>query len=101
MDKEALRIAENNEIIDHIDAVRAIVARKCKRCVPDINGCMGCRFDPLSRDCIPAAIDRILYLMGQMSNDRRDVIAAGCERHSQRDARWRAIMSASRNEEKN
>ena len=93
MDKESFRIAENNEIIDHIEAVRAIVDRKCARCAPGINGCMGCTFDPLSRDCIPAAIDRILYLMGHMPNDRRDVIAAGSEKHGQREARWRAIMS--------
>ena len=94
----SLKIAENNEIIDHIEAVRAIVMRKCNRCVPDINGCMGCRFDPLSRDCIPAAIDRIIYLMGQMPNDRRDVIAVGSDHHSQREARWREIMSESRKE---
>lgn len=98
MDKESFRIAENNEIIDHIEAVRAIVDRKCARCAPGINGCMGCTFDPLSRDCIPAAIDRILDLMGRMPNDRRDVIAAGSEKHRQREARWRAIMSVSQKE---
>ena len=98
MEVESVRVAENNEIIDHIEAVRAIVDRKCARCAPGINGCMGCTFDPLSRDCIPAAIDRVLYLMGQMSNDRRDVIAAGSEKHRQREASWRAIMSAAKKE---
>ena len=85
MASDALRIVENNEIIEHVEAIRTIVERKCRSCDPGINGCMGCLFDSIDRRMIPAALDRILDLMHHMPNDRHDIIAAGRERHAQRE----------------
>lgn len=41
---EQVWLDENNAIIDHLEAVRQIVAKKCARCG---SMCMGCAFDTL------------------------------------------------------
>ena len=95
MDTESLKKDENNEnneIIDHAEAIRKIVAQKCARCGGGMSGCMGCLFDTFDRGMIPAALDRILNLMGQMPNDRPDAIAAGTRRHDERERNWRMIQ---------
>ena len=92
MASDDLRIAENNKIIEHVEAIRAIVERKCGSCDPGINGCMDCLFDSIDIEKIPAALDRILDLMHHMPNDKHDIVAAGRERHERRERRWRELM---------
>lgn len=93
---EELKISENDEIIDHIEAIREIVERKCARCRSGISGCMGCLFDSLDRGMVPAALDRMLDLLGNMPNDRREVVAAGKRRHADREAKWLTIAETMR-----
>ena len=83
---------ENNQIIDHAEAIRAIVERKCARCGGGMQGCMGCLFDSFDRGMIPASLDRIIDLMGHMPNDRPEAVAAGKRRHGEREAKWRSIL---------
>ena len=87
-----MKSAENNEIIDHVEAIREIVERKCARCGGGISGCMGCLFDSFNRWMIPASLDSILNLMGFMDNDRPDAVAGGKRRHAEREGKWRKIM---------
>ena len=89
---EELRLSENDEIIDHAEAIREIVERKCARCRGGMSGCMGCLFDSSDRGMIPASLDRILDLMGHVPNDRYDAVAAGKRRHAEREAKWRRIL---------
>ena len=89
---EELKFSENNEIIDHAEAIREIVERKCARCDGGMSGCMGCLFDSFDRGMIPAALDRILDFMGHMPNDRPDAVAAGKRRHGEREAKWQKIL---------
>lgn len=42
---QRLKTVENDEIIDHIEAIRGIVERKCARCGGAMSGSMGCLFD--------------------------------------------------------
>lgn len=88
---EELKLSENDEIIDHAEAIREIVGRKCARCGGGMSGCMGCLFDSFDRGMIPASLDRIIDLMGHMPNDRPDAVAAGKRRHGEREAKWRKI----------
>ena len=89
--REGLRRSENNEIIDHLEAVRAIVGRKCARCGGGMAGCMGCLFDSLDRGMIPAALDRMLDLMVNMPNDRQEAVSEGRRRHCDRETKWRKM----------
>lgn len=89
---EELKLSENDEIIDHIEAIREIVERKCARCRSGMSGCMGCLFDSSDRGMVPASLDRILDLMGLMDNDRPDAVAAGKRRHADREAKLRKIL---------
>ena len=91
MDIEQRKLSENNEIIDHLEAVRRIIADKCARCGG--GGCMGCLFDSFDRGMIPAAIDRALNLMSHVPNERREIVASGQERHQEREAKWREIAN--------
>lgn len=93
IDDESQKRSENNEIIDHIEAVRAIVGRKCARCGGGMAGCMGCLFDSLDRGMIPASLDCMLNLMGNIPNDRKEAIAEGRRRHGDREAKWRKIFA--------
>ena len=93
---EELKLSENDEIIDHAEAIRKIGERKCARCGGGMAGCMGCLFDSLDRGMIPASLDRILDLMGLMANDRPDAVAAGKRRHADREAKWRTIAETMR-----
>lgn len=96
IDDESQKRSENNEIIDHIEAVRAIVGRKCARCGGGMAGCMGCLFDSSDRGMVPASLDRMLNLLGNMPNDRREVVAAGKRRHADREAKWLTIAETMR-----
>lgn len=87
-----MKTAENNEIIDHVEAVRAIVERKCARCGGGMSGCMGCLFDSFDRGMVPASLDRIIDLMGHMPNDRPDAVAEGRRRYGEREATWRNVL---------
>ena len=91
MDHELLKRQENNEIIDHVEAIREIVSRKCARCNGRM-GCMGCLFDSLDLAMIPALLDGILGLMRIVPNERKSQIHAGCMRHHERKATWRKIQ---------
>ena len=91
MDNDLLKRGENNDIIDHLEAIREIVSRKCARC--DSNGCMGCLFDSLDSDMIPALLDKAFDLMTLLPNDRQEVVRAGWERHRERKAKWSEIRS--------
>jgi hypothetical protein len=82
------RIVENNAIIDHLVAVRQIVAKKCARCG---GMCMGCAFDTLDQGMIPAHIDEALALMRHLNNDRREAIADAECRIQKRKAAWDKI----------
>ncbi|MBR5591812.1 MAG: hypothetical protein IKW38_04655 [Kiritimatiellae bacterium] len=85
---EQVRLDENNAIIDHLEAVRQIVAKKCARC----NGmCMGCAFDTLDQGMFPAHIDAALALMRHFNNDRREVINSAERRIQKRKAAWDEI----------
>ena len=85
---EQVRLDENNAIIDHLEAVRQIVAKKCARC----NGmCMGCAFDTLDQGMLPAHIDEALALMYHFNTDRREVIASAERRIQKRKAAWDKI----------
>ena len=86
LSEEAKR-QENNEII----AVRAIIEGRCKRCGGGMSGCMGCLFDAFDRGMIPASLDRILDLMSNMPNDKREFVAEGSKRHNERETKWRLI----------
>jgi hypothetical protein len=66
------RIVENNAIIDHLVAVREIVARKCARCKE--GGCMGCIFDELDANLMPTSINRLIALMKYLPNERQAVV---------------------------
>lgn len=80
MDLDHLRRKENNDIIDHVEAIREIISRKCTRC----NGfeCMGCIFFPIlpdestdfsslrNGDSIPSLLNMVLELMKNVPNDR-------------------------------
>jgi hypothetical protein len=90
LSEEAKR-QENNEIIEHIIAVRAIIEGKCKRCGGGMSGCMGCLFDAFDRGMIPASLDRILDLMSNMPNDKREFVAEVSKRHNERETKWRSI----------
>lgn len=88
---ESRKQTENNEIIDHVEAIRSIVAGKCARCGEAMPGCMGCLFDPLDRGMVPALLDRILYLMSNMPNVRHQAIDKGVCRYNEREAEWGKI----------
>lgn len=90
---EMTKLLENNEIIDHAEAIRKIVAKKCARCRGDANGCMGCLFDSLDREMIPAMIDKLLSSMAMLPNAREAVVAQGKERSKKREETWREIES--------
>lgn len=86
---EAVKRQENNDIIDHLEAVRRIVERKCSRC----NGmCMGCLFSSLDVGMIPGMLDKMLDLMHLMPNDRSEIIQEAHLRHSEREEEWRRIF---------
>ncbi len=85
---EQVRLDENNAIIDHLEAVRRIVRKKCARC----NGmCMGCAFDTLDQGMFPAHIDAAIALMYHFNNDRREVIASAERRIQKRKEAWDKI----------
>lgn len=86
------KLAENNEIIDNADAIRRIVAKKCARCDSGMSGCMGCVFDSFDRGMIPALIDRIFDLMGNVPNERHEIITVGRKSYAEREAKWREIL---------
>lgn len=91
---EELKIAENDEIVDHVEAIREIIERKCFRCGGGgPSGCMGCLFDSLAPGMVPGMLDHILDLMGRVPNGRREVIGAGKERHRNREERWRRMTN--------
>ncbi len=85
---EDVRLNENNAIIDHLEAVRQIVAKKCARCG---GMCMGCVFDTLDEGHFSAHIDAALALMRHFKNDRREVIASAKHRIQKRKAAWAEI----------
>ena len=91
MDNDLLRSRENNDIIDHAEAIRVIVSQKCARC--NGAGCMGCLFDSLDCDMIPAMLDKILNLMAHLPNERQNVVNAGRRRYQERKQTWREITS--------
>lgn len=91
MDTEQRKVSENNEIIDHLEAVREIIVGKCARCGGA--SCMGCLFDSFDRGMIPASIDRAISLMNHVPNERKGIVAHGQERHRERDAKWREFTS--------
>ena len=90
-DVEQRKLSENNEIIDHLEAVRKILTDKCTRCGG--SGCMGCLFDSFDRGMIPASIDRAIDLMSHVQNERREIVASGRKRHNEREAKWREIAN--------
>lgn len=85
---ELVRLDENNAIIDHLEAVRQIVAKKCARCG---GMCMGCAFDTLDQGMFPAHIDAAIALMYHFNNDRREVIASAERRIQKRKEAWDKI----------
>ena len=91
MSSEEVKRQENNEIIEHIIAVRTISERKCKRCGGGMSGCMGCLFETFDRGMIPASLDRILNLMSKMPNDKREFVVEGSKRHNERESKWYSI----------
>lgn len=92
MTDEEGKIVENDSIVDHVEAIREIVERKCGRCGRGgPSGCMGCLFDSLDPGMVPGMLDRILDLMGWVPNERREAIAAGQKRNREREARWRRM----------
>lgn len=91
MDIEQRKVYENNEIIDHLEAVREIIAGKCVRCGGA--SCMGCLFDSFDRGMIPASIDRAISLMNHVPNERKGIVSRGQERHREREAKWREFTS--------
>ena len=91
MSSEETKRQENNEIIEHVVAVRAIIEGKCKRCGGGMSGCLGCLFDTFDRGMIPASLDRILDLMSNMPNDKREFVAEGSKRHNERETKWYSI----------
>ena len=93
MTYEELKLSENDEIIGHVEAIRAIVERKCARCGGGMSGCMGCLFDRFDRGMIPALLDRIIDYMGNMPNNQPNAVAAGRRRHSEREANWKKIQT--------
>ena len=90
MDNDLLKRSENNDIVDHLEAIREIISRKCARC--NGNGCMGCLFDTLDSGMIPALLDKALDLMCLLPNDRQEAVRAGRNRHRERKAKWREIQ---------
>ncbi|MGN0844343.1 MAG: hypothetical protein ACI4QT_03885 [Kiritimatiellia bacterium] len=68
MKTEDREIAENNEMIDHVEAIRELVERKCSRCKSSgkAYSCMGCVFQSYvdDADAVPACLDRILFALG-------------------------------------
>ena len=91
---EEAKCQENNEIIEHIIAVRAIIEGKYKRCGGGMSGCMGCLFDAFDRGMIPASLDRILDLMSNMPNDKREFVAEGSKRHNERETNRLPVRQA-------
>jgi hypothetical protein len=91
MDNELLKRTENNDIVDHLEAIREIISRKCARC--NGNGCMGCLFDSIDSDMFPALLDKAFDLMSHLPNDRHDVVRAGQKRHQECKAKWNEIRS--------
>lgn len=99
MDVEQRKVAENNEILDHLEAVHKIISEKCARCSG--GSCMGCLFDSIDRGMIPASIDRAMNLMSQVPNERKEIVACGQKRHHRREAKWCEIANqCARNERK-
>ena len=97
MSEEEAKRQENNEIIEHVIATRAIIEGKCKRCGGGMSGCMGCLFDTFDRGMIPAALDRILDLMANVPNDRREIVAEGIKRYNERETKWSSIKKENGN----
>ena len=93
-----LRVDENNDIIDHAETIREIISLKCSRC--NQPGCMGCLFDSLDRDMIPAMLDKILSLMAHLPNERQTVVKAGQRRHQERKETWHEITEKNNIENK-
>ena len=90
MDNDLLKRGENNDIVDHLEAIREIISRKCARC--NGNGCMGCLFDSIDNGMIPALLDKAFDLMSHLPNDRQNVVRAGRMRYQERKAKWREIQ---------
>lgn len=97
MPNEDVKRQENNEIIDHLNAVREIIERECNRCEGGMSGCMGCIFDAFARGMIPASLDQILHLMSNMANDRRGIVAEGSNRYHERETKWLSIVKENGN----
>ena len=83
--RETVRENENNAIIDHLEAVRRIVAGKCARCGGQ---CMGCVFDGLDSGMFRAHLDAALALMAHLPNSRNEVVAEATQRQRQRQKAW-------------
>lgn len=89
MDIDLLRRRENNEIIDHVEAIREIISQKCSRC--NDFWCMGCTFDTVDSATIPAMLDNIIDLMGHVPNDRVKTVKSGQRNHQKRKAFWQKV----------
>ncbi len=92
MDNDLLKRSENNDIVDHLEAIREIISHKCARCNGNASGCMGCLFDSLDLGMIPALLDKALDLMALLPNDRQEMVRSGRKRHRERKAKWREIQ---------